>query len=179
MSGGEQVSSEGTQRSERAGQVRELFDRAQWDYGHGLRSDALRNVLMAAELTALSRFGEGVARVERWRRFVADEVYRLSLGVREAGEPVAKVDGGTVPLGEVLAGLLAGLDGERGEVAIAVRGEVEFSSSQQLEVVVDGGRVTAPDLLIEGLATAVALAAENAEAFPPWPGGGERAGVRP
>jgi len=158
--------------------VREHFDLAQWCYGHGLRAKSLWHLIVATQDTAMRRAAseqdvEHTGKVDlasAVQKYCQTEVHHVSIGHLES-LPSVEVLGVAREFGWALCAIRAGIDGEDYDDVGMPQGadKVNFTDSGTLAVSVSATAITVPDLLIEGLATAVALAPENAQWFPPWP----------
>ena len=149
---------------------RELVERAQLLYGQWKREAALLLMIDAALITACRRFPSVPAPGAALSAFLDAAVYDISLGLHEPGHRLeALVISGQqearIHLGQWL--LFFAAERRRDAATRSLPAATDFHADAEPWVKVTATEVVLPDMLIEGLATAVALAPENEADFPP------------
>jgi len=149
---------------------RELVERAQLLYGQWKREAALLLMIEAVLITALRRYPGAPSHDAALSAFLDAAVYDVSLGLHEIGHRLeAQVIAGDQETRLHLGQWLLFFAAER-QADAAIRSlpaATDFHADAEPWVKVTSTEVVLPDMLIEGLATAVALAPENEAEFPP------------
>ena len=149
---------------------RELVERAQLLYGQWKREAALLLMIDAAIVTASRRFPSAATPESALAAFLDSAVYDISLGLHEPGHRLeALVIAGDQESRQHLGlWLLFFAAARRSDAARrSLPAATDFHADAEPWVKVTATEVVLPDMLIEGLATAVALAPENEADFPP------------
>jgi len=142
--------------------LRDRFIHAQLEYGQWRRESALLLMIACTTETARRRYPH-LTEADAFARFVSDEMHNITLASAERVD--VEFEGKSLPLGEFLW-LLATL---RAAADRRLPFATDFHADAVTWLRVTPTEVTLPDHLIEGLATAVALAPENEAEFPPDP----------